>query len=130
MKLSDARENYYFYTGKVSEIGRQLAFAGIAIIWLFKLEDENSLPLELIEPLRLIVASLAIDLAHYFYAALAWGVFHRVKEKRLAASKMLDAEFLAPRAINWITIALYFAKIGFLAAGYWHLFGYLTGKLI
>jgi hypothetical protein len=31
-KLSEFKEDYYFFTGKLSDINRQIAFAGIALI--------------------------------------------------------------------------------------------------
>ena len=35
-KIEDYREDFYFFTGKASEVNRQLAIAGIAVIWIFK----------------------------------------------------------------------------------------------
>ena len=35
-KLSEFKEDYYHFTGKLSDINRQIAFAGIALIWVFK----------------------------------------------------------------------------------------------
>lgn len=43
MKLKDAREHYYFYSGKTSDLVRQLGLAGIAVIWLFK-SDVQGIP--------------------------------------------------------------------------------------
>jgi hypothetical protein len=36
MKLQDYRNDFYLFSGKASDISRQLAFAAIAIIWIFK----------------------------------------------------------------------------------------------
>ena len=41
MKLKDAREIYYFYSGKTSDLVRQLGLAGIAVIWLFKYDVQG-----------------------------------------------------------------------------------------
>jgi len=35
-KLSDYWENFEEYTGKASDIARQLSFAGIALLWLLR----------------------------------------------------------------------------------------------
>lgn len=85
MKLKDARDNYYFYTGKASELVRQLGLAGIAVIWLFKKEVAGvpKIPEELLLPLVLIVLGLALDLLQYVSASIIWGVFQRWKEKRV-----------------------------------------------
>ena len=83
MKLQGYRETFYIYSGKVSEITRQLAFAGIALIWLFKKESAGqfSVPRELIMPGALIVAALALDLVHYIIGSVVWFVFYREQEK-------------------------------------------------
>lgn len=63
MKLKDALENYYFHSGKTSDLVRQLALAGIAVIWLFKYEVTGvpKVPAQLLLPLGLIVCGLALD---------------------------------------------------------------------
>jgi len=35
MKLKEYKADFYELSGKASEINRQIAFAGIAIIWIF-----------------------------------------------------------------------------------------------
>lgn len=130
MKLGDALENYNYYSGKLSDIVRQLAFAGIAVVWVFKADKLNTIPPELIRPTLLIVVALALDLMQYFYASIAWSCFHRYMENRarntMAAA---DEEFLAPRAINWASIAFFYLKTICLGAGYWFLYRYLSAKL-
>ena len=83
MKLEDARENYYYYSQKTSEIVRQLGFAGIAVIWVFKTEVEGKIvvPPELLSAGKLIVIGLGFDLLHYVAGTLAWGVFNGIKER-------------------------------------------------
>jgi hypothetical protein len=41
MKLQKARDTYYEYSGKLSDITRQLSFAGIAIVWIFRAGDKG-----------------------------------------------------------------------------------------
>lgn len=36
MKLENYKKDNQYFTGKLSEINRYLAFSGIAIIWIFK----------------------------------------------------------------------------------------------
>lgn len=50
MQLKDTRESYQFFSGKASEIVRQLGFAGIAVIWVFKVTvgDRQIVPPELL----------------------------------------------------------------------------------
>ncbi len=90
MKLKEAREFYYDRSGLASDSARQLAFAGIAVVWILATNDEavaveaNSLRL----PLLAFVLALALDLIQYYAAALFWGVFSRVKEKGWALKKI------------------------------------------
>ncbi len=131
MKLSNARENYEYFSGRLSDIGRQLGFAGIAVIWIFKVDGANSLPVQLIFPTLLFVGSLALDLLHYLYSTIAWGMFHRIME--LHASRTKDGEdddFKAPRAINWPSNIFFYCKAGCVVLGYWFLYQFLSAKLL
>ena len=39
MTLKDTRQKYYDSTDKSSEIGRQLAFAALAVVWVFRTDQ-------------------------------------------------------------------------------------------
>src|SRR5882724_1377019 len=104
MKLKDALKIYYERSTKLSEVVRQLNFAGIAVIWLFRTgEKTGGIPYSdsLLWPLGLLIASATFDLLQYAYASAAWGTFHRQKEKELNHDQ--EAEFHAPAAINWLS---------------------------
>src|SRR5262245_49460778 len=83
MKLPGYRETFYVYSGKASDICRQLAFAGIAVIWLFKKDvvGQPTLPIELIWSGVFIVLSLVADVFQYVLASIVWRLFYRAKEK-------------------------------------------------
>ena len=115
MKLKDALANYDYFTSKISEISRQLGFAGIALIWLFKNEGKG-VPEGLRWPTALIVLALALDFFHYFYASAAWGIFHRFKES--ASDVTADTEFLAPLWLNFPHLIAFWLKLGATAAAY------------
>ena len=124
MKLQDALQNYYFHTGQVSDIARQLAFAAIAVIWLFKAGAgaSISLPKELLEPLKLVVVCLTLDLLQYILATIVWGIFHRLKER---AGTSDSSEFKAPSVINRPALACFWAKTAVLVYAYWELYSYV-----
>jgi len=118
MKLAGARENYEYFSGKLSEINRQLCFAGIAVVWIFATKSSEggyALPEQLVFPLKYFVASLVVDLFQYAYASAAWGYFHRKKEKSGIGE---DTEFGAPMYINWPTIAFFWLKVTLAFIGY------------
>ncbi len=85
MKLSDYRETYYEFSGKVSDISRQLAFAGIALVWLFKIDHDlyPKIPRELVLPTITLALTLAFDLLQYVSATIVWGSFQWYKERQL-----------------------------------------------
>jgi hypothetical protein len=129
MKLKDAREIYYFHSGKTSDLVRQLALAGIAVIWLFKYEviGVPKVPVQLLVPLVLIVLSLAFDLLQYTVATSIWGVFQRAKE-RVGLGE--DAEFLAPLLLNWPALAFFWLKVASICAAYYLLLQHLARTVL
>jgi hypothetical protein len=76
MKMAEGYwQDFYEFSGKASEVSRQLSFAAIALIWLFKTDTPTgqlAIPHDLILPGVLIVAALAADLLQYITAALIW----------------------------------------------------------
>ena len=118
MKLSDAKENYYYFSGKLSDIARQLNFAGIAVVWVVVQKDTGKIPgsLDSIDdPLFYFALGLALDLAHYMVSTFSWGVFHRIMERRGGGQ---DDEFLAPRWINWLALVFFWVKVFCTVVGY------------
>jgi hypothetical protein len=78
-------KDFYEFSGKASEISRQLAFAAIAVIWLFKTDmptGHPTIPHDLIVPGILIIAALAIDLLQYITATVTWRLYYRHLEKK------------------------------------------------
>lgn len=117
MKLSNFRDSYYHYTDKASEVARKLAFAGIAIVWLFRMGDgvDSRLPRPLLLPVLLFAVALALDLLHYVYGGVAWGIFCRSKEKK---GHRGDSDLDAPRWMNCPTHGFFYAKIVSVVVGY------------
>jgi len=110
VKLSDALDNYYVHSEKSSNIARNLGFAGIALIWVFKVEvdGEPSVPSGLLLPAFLLVLGLTLDFLQYVSASLLWGFFHRKKEK---AGMAQDADVEASRYINWPALSFFWTKL-------------------
>jgi hypothetical protein len=127
MKLPDHLKSYKAASGKLSAIVRQLAFAGIATIWIFKIESDGrqSIPSELIKPATLLVASLALDLLHLICKTLAWGGFVRYHEL-INTSHTEDID--ASRFINWPGNFFFFLKVVVMAVAYFYLLQFLKQK--
>jgi hypothetical protein len=117
MKLEDVRTTYNELTGKASDIVRQLGFAGIALIWLFRTEvaGQPRVPHALLLPGLLIVTALTFDLLQYVSGAIVWGALNRAKER---AGWPQEKEFTAHPALNWPALFFFWGKVVLLTTAY------------
>lgn len=118
MKISDYRADYYFFTGKASEIVRQLSLAGIAVVWIFKSTDGTSFRLstDLLIPSIAFLVSLGFDLAQYVVAATIWKKHYRsLEEQEIPAGTDREEHDFGPHdekqerpiaVLFWIKIAI------------------------
>ncbi|MBD3616708.1 MAG: hypothetical protein HUJ22_09045 [Gracilimonas sp.] len=131
MKIKDARESYYYYSGKTSDISRQLSFVGLGIIWIFRISEESkiAIPDELIFPMIAFVLSLTCDLLQYITATLIWGSFHRHHEAKfelLKEERISEKEVNASKYLNWPALFFFSIKVTVLLVGYFALLKYFV----
>ena len=128
MNLAYVKERYSYYTGKTSDIARQLAFAGIAVIWVFKNDsgDQLRVPRELLPSAVVLIIVLALDFLQYVSGSLLWGGFMKVKE---SSGVKKDDEFSAPRAINWPALTFFWLKVVAIAVSYAFLLCFLFKRM-
>jgi hypothetical protein len=105
MKLKNYKEEYQWFSSKTSDVARQLSFAGIAIIWLFRIVDESGskIPNELMIPTIALCTSLGSDLLQYIVGSLAWGGIFKYHEMR--GKTLLDEQELSHSI--WFTVPIY-----------------------
>jgi len=129
VKLLDFRESYYTHSGKASDVARQLGFAGLGVVWIFKYEEagNQSVPEGLVPVAALIVLALSCDFLQYIAATLIWGIFTRVKEKE--GVNDLD-EISAPPLLNWPALLFFWTKITLTISAYVVLIEYLFTALV
>lgn len=84
MNLNEYKETYQWYSGKTSDVVRQLSFAGIAIIWIFKIHSGElpKIPSALLMPLAFFCISLGFDLLQYMIGYIIWYGFFKFQEKK------------------------------------------------
>lgn len=133
MKLPDARETYYYNSQKVSDITRQLAFAALALIWLFRPDGvgQYAVPPILTCAGVAIVACLVLDFLQYVLSTLIWGIYQRVLELRFQKQTEQDideVEFLIPPRINLAADILFWLKIVPLLVAYFQIGKYLLSQ--
>lgn len=126
MKRADARAAYQDYSASTSEKVRQLAFAALGVVWVFRPNNGMQLPRTLLWAATFAVVALALDFLHSLYGTAAWGVLHRRKEREGVGD---DVQFKAPRQINWPTNSLFGAKVLALAVCYVFLLRHLIALL-
>jgi hypothetical protein len=124
VKLKDYKNEFYELSGKASDFNRQIAFAGIAIIWLFKITTSNStiIPKELILPVKLFVLALSLDLIHYVCSSTIWGFYFLIMERR----QFREEDEVTHSGLLAIPIwLLYYSKIIVVLVAYYLLFIYV-----
>ncbi|MDP8217159.1 MAG: hypothetical protein P9M03_00325 [Candidatus Theseobacter exili] len=126
MKLSNYRETYYILSGKASDVARQLAFAGIALVWIFKQEARGipEIPTNLILPSALLASALAFDLLQYIWASAIWGGFQKYHEKKRGEEEK-DPDLIAPNWFNWPTLTFFWFKLVFVITAYFLIIKYI-----
>lgn len=117
MKYKLARQHYNDFSGLASSAARQLAFAGIAAIWIFRpaASEGLGLPSGLMPSMAGLALFLLFDLLQYVYAAAAWGIYQYHYEDIARVNKpddMLEAEIpSSPDWINYATLAFFWLKL-------------------
>src|SRR5579862_5389715 len=120
MKLEDARSAYEQFSGKASDIVRQISLAGVALIWVFKsgagtTDSPLVLAPELLRAAVCIFFALLFDLLQYLLGASIWFVFYRYKERKGAKE---SSELLAPPQLNWPIWDLFYLKSAMMLVAY------------
>jgi len=121
MKLRDLVKDLKDFTEKLSNVNRQIAFAGIAIIWIFRIEEgtSTSISKELILPIILLIAALAFDLIQFLFSSIAWKVYLWKKEQTTKS----EDDFRVPSWISNISyFGFFFPKVIFTITAYSLLF--------
>jgi len=100
MKLKDCRDSYYEFSGKASELGRNISLAGLALIWAFRVTrgEESMIPPIMRWAGIFLILALFLDFLQYLFATIIWGSYHRYKEKHNTKE---EDYFLAPIWFNY-----------------------------
>jgi len=110
VKIAEVKADYYEASSKVSDIVRQLSFAGIAVVWIFRVGDKTGgmhyMP-EMVDPLGLFVISLGLDLCQYTYKTVALGTLNYFAHREHPDD---ETKITYPRKLNWATNVLFVGK--------------------
>jgi hypothetical protein len=136
MRLSDWSDKAHTFTRQLSELNRYLAFAGIAIIWIFKTDIAGniSIPEQLFSPLVILVLALFLDFLQYVYSATVWTLFFRYhennKQKNPEEEKYKTDDVKAPKILpNLSYILFFYPKVILNIIGYILIISYMLSFL-
>jgi hypothetical protein len=92
MKIAEIKTHYDFYSGKVSDLVRQLAFVGLAVVWIFKVDMNGSpkIPHEMALPTVFLILALFLDLVHYGYGTIKYERLYDASERQKKADKLAE----------------------------------------
>lgn len=135
MKLPELKRDYYEFSKAASNKVRQMAFAGIAVIWIFRTTSTEGVHFDktLFWSLAILVITLALDFLQNLYQVIIWQIYYNRRERELRdKSGNIDTEkkFYLPSYLNIITIVLFYTKIAALIIAYSTLIKYLYQELI
>ena len=115
MKLADVEDAKSYYSGKASDVTRQLTFAGIAVVWLLRGENAaQPIPTPLVPVLLAYVVALGLDIVHYATSTLTWTRYYYGLLRQGVGD---DDKFDEPKRINWLGYALFGCKIAAFLCG-------------
>lgn len=126
-KLSDVQETKNAATGKASDVGRQLAFAGIAAVWILR-NSESVRPLDggLLFALVFLAAALLADLLQYVHCSIVWRNFYNKEYEKHNSD---DANVDIPDSLSKSTYIFFWIKIPLLLIGFLFLIAAAIRKL-
>jgi hypothetical protein len=129
VKLQDYRNDSYTFSGKASDLNRQLGFAGIALIWLFKKDVSGQIviPHILIWAGALIVVSLTPDMLHY---CIGWYTWHSFFRKNEDAGVDENTELEHEPKLVYPIIGCFIAKVVSVIAAYVVILSFLIRTLV
>jgi hypothetical protein len=127
MNVQNCKDKYKDNSRKASDICRNLGFAGLALIWAFRVTSGKGvlIPGNLRLAGAFLVVGLALDFFQYMTGTIIWGVYHRIKEKQYGSS---NQQFGAPGWINLPTNGFFYMKLTAITLAYILIFTSMFGS--
>lgn len=130
LPIAEWRKKFGEDSGLVNNVVRQLAFAGIAIVWVFHSSKPNEpiIPDKLNPALQLIAICVILELTQFLWKSVGTYLVFKIPERQVRKGKKeektlenLDMPDFVP-FISWI---LFLCKIAALALAYLHIYNYI-----
>ena len=112
MKLKEAKDTFYESSETLSQIIRNLVFAGIGIVWILKVGGDQAggitFKKDLLLPLGLFTLSITLDVLQYLYKTTTWWIYYEFKHR----NGKKDSDEVDPSgALNVLAWILFYGKI-------------------
>lgn len=129
MSLKTCWDTFKSNTTSASTIARQLAFAGIAVVWIFTNREQGGLALNnsLLWPSLMFVSALVCDFLQYLSGSIIWYLYTRKKEKELGAE--CKDEFSWSEKLNYPAFFFFWTKCALILVAYGLLGKYIISQL-
>ncbi len=129
MKLEQFKKEAHEFQGLTSGLVRQLAFAGIALIWIFKLDKpkDHLIPNECYLPLLFFVLTLIFDFLQYFVPSIIWMRFFKYYEK--INNGNVEVDLKTKNIYTYPGYFFYYTKIISLGIGFYLVMSFLINKI-
>lgn len=137
-RLSDFQQRYTDVSTKASDVARQLAFAGIAVVWVLRGTETQLvgaaqpqqwfLPALLLPPLLGFCLALALDLFQYIVSTVIWGQFQWREERKLEDPKNENPPTDAPSWYKLPALLIFVLKLLSVTTAYFFLGQYILRR--
>lgn len=140
MQLSTIWDQAKENTTKASEVARQAAYAGIAIIWVFREPQAGQstnaeIPQLLVVAGVILILTLALDLLQYIVTSVRYRTFGSKSKETLVAAGVPndqhgDHDFPLPRHFHVVPGLFFWGKIGTVLTAYVLIAWYLGKRFL
>lgn len=120
-----------YFSQRASENAQKLAFAGIAVIWIFRvgIPEAPVLRYGLLWPLLIFVLALVVDFAHYYGGGILWERQHEWLDRLILDNKKESFPIEFKRFPKGFASVVWHFKCALVIAGYVLLVWFLGAEL-
>lgn len=133
MKICEYKDTYEYFSGKLSDITRNLSFMGFGVVWIL-IGGLDGFKLGFIPPilkwvLGILVLYQILDISHYVYQTITWYNYFRKLEKENGET-CERCDFTAPEEYAERAWYIYWSKIAIVVAAFILLLIYIIQLIV
>jgi len=135
IKLEEIKKTFDNASNTLSAVNRQIAFAGVGVVWIFVKIIDGKLHIDniLLYAMMFFVGALLFDIVQYAYKTIFFECFRRYHEKKIDKNgynkNILEEPVLLNNCWNIPTWVFFTLKILFVIIGYCNLLIFICKNL-